>query len=310
VPALSTRRTETEVELQNGQTFAIAGLMNNTVTDSMRKIPGIGDVPILGWLFKSKAMQKNQTELVVMITPHIVRRGGIGVSESLPTAVEPYLPPPSKTHPQPEQWVGSPRHPANNASPSNTTYTPKPGGQPQRGGGDAQPQAMTVPPQGSTQTTPATTPMPGQAAAVQSEPQAEAAIETPKVDVAKEAAKLREEQQRAAEAQKAADKKAADENAVANKKFLADKAIADKKAAEAKAIADKKAALERERQQKLNAERAKREAEVAKKNQEDEAKRQAELKKHEKALADAAARLKEAQDAYKAAQGDKKKGVQ
>jgi len=310
VPALSTRRTETEVELQNGQTFAIAGLMNNTVTDSMRKIPGIGDVPILGWLFKSKAMQKNQTELVVMITPHIVRRGGIGVSESLPTAVEPYLPPPSKTHPQPEQWVGSPRHPANNASPSNTTYTPKPGGQPQRGGGDAQPQAMTVPPQGSTQTTPATTPMPAQAAAVQSEPQAEAAIETPKVDVAKEAAKLREEQQRAAEAQKAADKKAADENAVANKKFLADKAIADKKAAEAKAIADKKAALERERQQKLNAERAKREAEVAKKNQEDEAKRQAELKKHEKALADAAARLKEAQDAYKAAQGDKKKGVQ
>src|SRR4051812_25159800 len=81
VPALSTRRTETEVELADGQTFAIAGLMNNTVTDTMRKIPGIGDVPILGWLFKSKAMAKNQTELVVMITPHIIRRGSMGVSQ-------------------------------------------------------------------------------------------------------------------------------------------------------------------------------------------------------------------------------------
>ena len=55
VPALTTRRTETEVELQDGQTFAIAGLMNNTVTSTMQKIPGIGDIPILGYLFKSKA---------------------------------------------------------------------------------------------------------------------------------------------------------------------------------------------------------------------------------------------------------------
>ncbi len=72
VPAITTRRTETEVELQNGQTFAIAGLMNNTVTSQLQKIPGIGDIPILGLLFKSKAAQKDQTELVVMITPVIL----------------------------------------------------------------------------------------------------------------------------------------------------------------------------------------------------------------------------------------------
>src|SRR4030095_16569092 len=75
VPALSTRRTETEVELQDGQTFAIAGLMNNTVASTMTKIPGIGDIPVLGYLFRSRAYQKNQTELVVMITPQIIRKG-------------------------------------------------------------------------------------------------------------------------------------------------------------------------------------------------------------------------------------------
>ncbi len=91
VPALATRRTETEVELRDGQTFAIAGLMNNTLTSSLNKIPGIGDIPILGLLFKSKAHQKNQTELVVMITPSIVKKGQMGVSEGLPSLVEPYL---------------------------------------------------------------------------------------------------------------------------------------------------------------------------------------------------------------------------
>ncbi len=72
IPALTTRRTETELELQTGQTFAIAGLMNNSVASTLQKIPGIGDIPILGYLFKSKAAQKNQTELVVMITPVIL----------------------------------------------------------------------------------------------------------------------------------------------------------------------------------------------------------------------------------------------
>jgi pilus assembly protein CpaC len=93
IPALSTRRTETELELVDGQTFAIAGLMNNTMTSTMQKIPGIGDIPILGQLFRSKAAQKNQTELVVMITPTIVRTGSVGVTPELPRQQEPYLPP-------------------------------------------------------------------------------------------------------------------------------------------------------------------------------------------------------------------------
>ena len=127
VPALSTRRTETEVELQNGQTFAIAGLMNNTLNDSMSKIPGIGDIPILGLLFRSKAHQKNQTELVVMITPTIVRRGSPGVSEGLPSPVAPYMDAPDKTYPSPAPWIGSPRYPSNQSEPrSGGTNNPKP----------------------------------------------------------------------------------------------------------------------------------------------------------------------------------------
>ena len=87
------------------------------------------------------------------------------------------------------------------------------------------------------------------------------------------------------------------------------KLIADRKAAEDKAAADKKANEEAVRQQKLDVERAKRDAEVSKKNAEAERKRQEELKKHEKTVADAAARLKQAQAAYQT-EMDKKKGVQ
>ncbi len=93
IPALSTRRTETEVELENGQTFAIAGLMNNTVNSTMQKIPGIGDIPILGLLFKSKSAQKNLTELVVMITPDILPKNSSGVTSSLPRVPERYMTP-------------------------------------------------------------------------------------------------------------------------------------------------------------------------------------------------------------------------
>jgi flagellar biosynthesis GTPase FlhF len=93
IPALTTRRTETAIELQNGQTFAIAGLMNNSVTSTLSKIPGIGDIPILGYLFRSKAARKDQTELVVIITPQILPAGSPGVTASLPRQQEPYLPP-------------------------------------------------------------------------------------------------------------------------------------------------------------------------------------------------------------------------
>src|SRR6185437_15461342 len=88
----STRRTETEIELNDGQTFAIAGLMNNTMNTTMQKIPGIGDIPILGLLFKSKAAQKNQTELVVMITPEILSNNSPGVTPNLPRISEPFMP--------------------------------------------------------------------------------------------------------------------------------------------------------------------------------------------------------------------------
>ena len=91
IPALSSRRTETEIELNNGQTFAVAGLMNNTVNSTMQKIPGIGDIPILGALFQSKAAQKSQTELVVMITPEILPNNSTGVTSTLPRPIEPYM---------------------------------------------------------------------------------------------------------------------------------------------------------------------------------------------------------------------------
>jgi pilus assembly protein CpaC len=108
VPALSTRRTETQVELRDGQTFAIAGMIDQNVNETLRRVPGIGDIPILGYLFRSQAYQKNATELVVMITPHIVRRDSPGVTPNLPGLVAPFLsdsgrrlppPPPAFTNP-------------------------------------------------------------------------------------------------------------------------------------------------------------------------------------------------------------------
>jgi pilus assembly protein CpaC len=72
IPALSTRRVESEMELRDGQSFAIAGLMDNRVTEQLSKIPGIGDIPILGDLFKSKSLQKSDDELLIVVTPRIV----------------------------------------------------------------------------------------------------------------------------------------------------------------------------------------------------------------------------------------------
>jgi pilus assembly protein CpaC len=93
IPALNTRRTETELELENGQTFAIAGLMSNSVASTLKKIPGIGDIPVLGLLFQSKQAQKDQTELVVMITPEILARSSSGVTTTLPRNPEQFLAP-------------------------------------------------------------------------------------------------------------------------------------------------------------------------------------------------------------------------
>ena len=93
IPALMSRRTETQLVLRSGQTFAIAGLLNNSMTSTLQKIPGIGDIPILGYLFQSKAAQKNRTELVVMITPHLLQENSPGVTRDLPRMKEPYLSP-------------------------------------------------------------------------------------------------------------------------------------------------------------------------------------------------------------------------
>ena len=101
IPALTSRRTQTEVELRDGQTFAIAGLIDNSLTQTMSKVPGIGDIPVLGYLFRSRAYQKNTTELVVMITPQILRRDSTGVTPNLPGLVEPFLPASPKTLPPP-----------------------------------------------------------------------------------------------------------------------------------------------------------------------------------------------------------------
>jgi pilus assembly protein CpaC len=73
VPALTTRRAETTIELSSGQSFAIAGLLQNNITQDLNKFPWLGDVPVLGTLFRSTAFQHDQTELVVIVTPYIVR---------------------------------------------------------------------------------------------------------------------------------------------------------------------------------------------------------------------------------------------
>ena len=70
VPALSTRKAETEFELRDGQSFVIAGLIDNRVTDIWNKVPGLGDIPILGAFFKSKSVQKSNSELMVLCTVH------------------------------------------------------------------------------------------------------------------------------------------------------------------------------------------------------------------------------------------------
>ncbi|MEP9361131.1 type II and III secretion system protein family protein [Sphingomonas sp. KR3-1] len=73
IPALSTRRSETTVELGSGESMVIGGLMQNSHNNSISKTPGLGDVPILGALFRSNGFQRNETELVIVITPYLVK---------------------------------------------------------------------------------------------------------------------------------------------------------------------------------------------------------------------------------------------
>ncbi len=72
VPGITTRKVNTEVELKDGQTFIIGGLLDKTITDTFEKIPFLGDIPILGKLFQSESKSRNNTELIVLVTPEIV----------------------------------------------------------------------------------------------------------------------------------------------------------------------------------------------------------------------------------------------
>jgi pilus assembly protein CpaC len=72
IPALSVRRAETTVELGSGQSYALAGLLQNTDTQNITKVPMLGDIPIIGQLFRSQQFQRNETELVIIVTPYLV----------------------------------------------------------------------------------------------------------------------------------------------------------------------------------------------------------------------------------------------
>ena len=86
IPALSTRRAETEIELKDGQPFGIAGLLDNRTQTQLSKIPGIGDIPMLGNLFKSRSTTRSNSELIVFVTPHIIDSIKGNVSVPLPPA--------------------------------------------------------------------------------------------------------------------------------------------------------------------------------------------------------------------------------
>ena len=91
IPALNTRRAETDVELRDGQSFAIAGLMNNVSQDDRQAIPLLSKLPIIGNLFKSRAERAEQTELLVLVTPRLVRPLDPDEVPPLPTRPEDFI---------------------------------------------------------------------------------------------------------------------------------------------------------------------------------------------------------------------------
>ena len=91
IPALSTRRAETEIELADGQSFAIAGLMDNRVSEVYNRIPALGDLPVIGYLFRSRSIQKSKTELLVMVTPKLVKPLNPDQLPPLPENPKPFL---------------------------------------------------------------------------------------------------------------------------------------------------------------------------------------------------------------------------
>jgi pilus assembly protein CpaC len=101
IPSLATRSVQTEMILKDGQSFVIAGLVNNQVVEQFSKIPGLGDLPILGQFFKSRSVNKSQDELLVLVTPHIVRLNVQQKQPTLPQFPDTFLKPsqPTKDNP-------------------------------------------------------------------------------------------------------------------------------------------------------------------------------------------------------------------
>jgi pilus assembly protein CpaC len=99
IPALKTRRAKTGVELRDGQSFALGGLLDNSEIKTLSKVPVLGDIPVLGSLFRSKSFQKNETELMFIVTAHLVKpmnrddlpqmRGVDGLKTGSPLGLEP-----------------------------------------------------------------------------------------------------------------------------------------------------------------------------------------------------------------------------
>jgi pilus assembly protein CpaC len=85
IPALNVRRAETTIRLGSGESFAIAGLIRNSNATDINKYPGLGDLPVIGPLFRSSRFQHNETELVIIVTPYVVRPVADGPSPKLPT---------------------------------------------------------------------------------------------------------------------------------------------------------------------------------------------------------------------------------
>ena len=93
IPALTTRRMETNIELGEGQSFVIAGLMDDRATESLSKVPGLSNIPVLGALFKSRQENKTKTELVVIVTPVIADPAETSRQASGPVMPMEFLPP-------------------------------------------------------------------------------------------------------------------------------------------------------------------------------------------------------------------------
>jgi pilus assembly protein CpaC len=112
VPAISTRRAETEIELKDGQSFGIAGLLDNRATVQLSKVPGIGDIPVLGNLFRSRSVNRSNSELLVMVTPRIVDP----VQSNTPSALPPANPVKFLEHSEFDKGLPAAAAPAGNSS--------------------------------------------------------------------------------------------------------------------------------------------------------------------------------------------------